>query len=101
LNTVDIVWDMIGQAGMTVGKEKPKVMGFHQNTVGPGGKAGYYLPGGDTIYIRSDFGDDRGVYLINTVIEESAHYITGAQDCTRDFQEFAFKLSDSKVGGWD
>jgi hypothetical protein len=93
LDTVNMVWDMIDRAGMTVGKEKPKVMGFHQNTVGPGSKAGYYVPGGDTIYIRSDFGDDRGVYLINTVIEESAHYITGAQDCTRDFQEFAFKFS--------
>lgn len=92
-NTVQVfnrVWNTCEGLGVTLSKSKPGCFGFVQNTISEGAKFGYYDNG--NIYIRSDISEDHGANLLQTVIEEVSHHITGASDMTRDFQDFAFKL---------
>ncbi len=93
LRTLDRVWQMLLDVDMTMGKDKPAVQCFHQNTLSEGASYGYYRFGDSCVYIRSDISEDVGMQLFTTMIEEVAHYITQSNDMTRDFQEFAFKLA--------
>lgn len=83
------VWNWCETAGMTNGKEKPKVGCYKELMNGESERLGYYKLGGDTVFIREDVG---GKLALKTAIEEVAHYITGSTDLSRDFQNFAFDL---------
>ena len=87
-----VVWSLMESMGLTGGKSRPGVKCFHQHA-SVEGMAGYYRPLGDTVYINSEHSEDRGCYLMSIMIEEVSHYITGAHDCTREFQDFAFKAA--------
>jgi hypothetical protein len=87
-NSVETVWSWCEVAGMTNGKPKPKVSCFKQLMDAEGECLGYY-DGTDTVYLRDDLG---GKLALKTAIEEVAHYITGATDNSRDFQNFAFDM---------
>ncbi len=87
--TLTDVWETLSRLRMTQGKEPPKAACFCQNTAD--GMFGYYKDG--TCYIRSDIKDDPGLMLLQTVLEEVSHHVTGATDNSRDFQEFAFKVA--------
>lgn len=89
--TLNKVWGKLTDFGMTLGKDMPDIQSFEQHSLSVGSCAGYYK--GGCVYVRVDHSDDRGQYLYNIILEECAHYITGANDNTRDFQEFAFKLA--------
>ena len=52
---------------------------------------GFYREG--VVYLSLDFADGASVELRQTALEEVAHFVTGATDSSRDFQDFAFKLA--------
>lgn len=86
LIALDWVWGKICKFGMSGGKDKPPMKGFR-----PMMDAGELVMGytrNDTIFISIDAG---GVELQQTILEEFAHYVTGAAD-GRDIQDWAFKF---------
>jgi hypothetical protein len=86
---VDEVWGWVEAAGLTTGKPKPQVRSFKQIMSGESECLGDYLPGTDYVRIREDVG---GKLALKTAIEEVTHYITGATDLSRDFQNYAFDM---------
>lgn len=95
------VWEWVETADMTGGKFRPDVRCFDEPLSDGGAQCyGYYVPGTDYVAIREDL---EGATLYETALEEVAHYITGALDCSRDFQNFFMRmlvryLAGSKVG---
>lgn len=79
-------WGWVEQARMTDGKPFPEVRCFSCPM-----KEGREIHGyqkGDTVYLNLDFDTNE-----QAALEELAHYITGAKDETRDFQDWAFRLA--------
>lgn len=91
------VWAMCVDYGVTMSKPMPGCYCFRQNTASEGGRLGYYED--SAVYIRTDIQDDQGIMLLQTMIEEVSHHITGASDMTRDFQDFAFRLAAMLMSG--
>lgn len=96
-DTVEAVrkyWKILQQLHMTNGKKIPKIANFSGQMNAGSNIYGFYEDG--TVYISIDQPTDS-----NTILEELAHYVTGATDESRDFQEYAFKLAaraiDKKV----
>ena len=88
---VNWVWDLLEFAGMTGGKEKPLVKCFRSQMDGGSIRMGFYRDG--IVYISEDYASGSGVELRQIALEEVAHYVTGSTDCSRDFQDFAFKFA--------
>lgn len=65
----------------------PTIKGFDEIMDGESETLGFYED--DTVYIRNDLG---GQMLLETALEEVAHYITNAADNSRDFQTFFMRL---------
>jgi len=86
---VATVWGWLEDAQMTKGKEMPQVAGFYEVMDAESECLGYYVQGGDTVYLRNDQG---GESLLQTALEEVTHYVTGSLDASRDIQDFAFRL---------
>ena len=85
IDAVDTVWSWIEQAEMTNRKEKPIVGSFRQIMQGESECLGYHESGTDKVFIREDLG---GKLALKTALGECAHYVTGATDSSRDFQQF-------------
>jgi len=79
-------WDFLDMIGMVGDSIKPSVECFKTG----GGKMpsclGMYTPATRTISI---WNDQRA--STQTMLEEICHHLSGAGDCTRDFQEFLFR----------
>lgn len=88
------VWRKLETIGLTNGKPKPQLFNFTGVATNGGTLRGYYEKGG--IYINLD---DQGSF--QTILEECAHHITGAEDFTREFQEFAFNVACRLVPAWN
>lgn len=91
VDAVNEVWSWI-EAAELIDLEKcpkPKVKGFNEITDAESECFGFYQPGTDTIHIRNDIG---GGQLLETAVEELTHYVSGATDCSRDFQNFIIRL---------
>ena len=82
----DEVWDWLEVLKLTNGKAKPPVMMFRPIMQGGSETLGYYK--GGTVYMGVEYATNKKV-----MVEELAHYITGAADATRDFQDFAFRIA--------
>jgi len=91
IDAVNTVWEWITATDLvdTEKCKKPTVKGFDEITDAESECWGFYKPGEDCIYIRNDCG---GEYLLETVLEEVTHYVTGAQDGSRDMQNFLMRL---------
>jgi hypothetical protein len=91
IDAVTKVWEWITATDLvdTEKCKKPVVKGFDEITDAESECWGFYKPGDDCIYIRNDCG---GEYLLETVLEEVTHYVTGAQDGSRDMQNFLMRL---------
>jgi hypothetical protein len=100
LAAVDLVWDVIEEAGLTNGKAKPPVKCF--TTILDGGVMleGFYRNG--EVYINSDLAGGSSAFsgpqaltdrLLTVALEEVAHYVTQATDCSRDFQNYLLDLA--------
>lgn len=79
-------WRWLELARLTNGKPFPEVKCFSQPTKDGAEIHGYYKDGTVFLNLEHDASEQ-------TALEELSHYITGAQDETRDFQDFAFKLA--------
>lgn len=95
---VDFVWEIVGQHGLTNGKDKPTVRCFTSILDGGVMLNGYYRDG--VVYINADLAP-AGISevellsnrLIKVALEELAHHTTGATDNSRDFQDYLLELA--------
>lgn len=88
---LDWVWAKVALAGMTSSKARPEIMCFRKVMNGGVMVRGFLRDG--VVYINEDIATGTSVDLRQTVLEEVAHYLTQAGDCTRDLQDWAFKLA--------
>jgi len=92
VSAVNLVWEKIVGVGMNFGKAQPKVKCFRKLTDGGAMLLGYQE--GDTVYINIDIATGGRCYeLYNTAFEELGHYVSGATDFTRDFQNFLVSVA--------
>jgi len=84
------VWEWIKATSLIpMTKECPKVMGFDELMNAGSECLGFYTHGGDTVHIRNDLG---GQQLKEVCLHEIGHFVTQAEDNSRDFQEFFIRL---------
>lgn len=106
---VDFVWSWLEETGLTNGKEKPPVKVFSSILDGGTMLNGFYRDG--TVFLHEDLGGTASIVagraalsakLLHVALEETVHYVTGATDNSRDFQNFlldlAVKLRRGRVG---
>lgn len=105
---VDVVWSLLEETGLTNDKEKPPVRVFTSILSGGTMLNGYYRNG--EVFINADLAGDGSVVggrqalshrLLVVALEEVAHYVTGATDNSRDFQNYlldvAVKLGAGRI----
>jgi hypothetical protein len=78
-------WNTIVKYGMSGGKSMPELSMYVRPLSSGSNIRGYYEDG--VVYIERDN------VIMQVIIEEIGHYVTGADDATRDFQDWAFKLA--------
>ena len=97
---VDFVWSWLEETGLTNGKEKPPVKVFTSILDGGTMLNGFYRDG--TVFLHealggtaSEFGGRQALSdrLLHVALEEVVHYVTGATDNSRDFQNFLLDLA--------
>ncbi len=71
--------------------EKPKLKCFEEITKQDSTVLGFHKEG--VVYINNDIADERSFLLTKVMLEEVTHHVTGAEDFTRDFQDFAFRVA--------
>lgn len=97
---VEKVWEVVTLAGLANGKEKPPVKCFTSIMEGCVALNGYYKEG--VVFINRDLAPNgmTGVLpnkLVKVALEEVAHFVTGATDNSRDFQDYLLELSTRLV----
>lgn len=90
IEAVDIVWAWLQQANLTQGKKKPTAACFRECMQAGSETMGFYRDG--TVYFKEDIATAVNKYLLQTAMEEVAHYVTGATDMSRDFQNFLIQV---------
>jgi len=88
LATLEKVWELCELVGVTNGKAKPKIGCYKELTSAESDIMGFWQHGSDTVHTREDISSGVNKYLFKTTLEEVGHYITGATDNSRDFQNF-------------
>ena len=88
---LDWAWDQIVTAGMDDNKAKPEIRCFRKVMNGGMVVRGFLRDG--IVFVNEDLAHGASVELRQTVLEELAHYLTESKDCTRDMQDWAFKLA--------
>ncbi len=87
LTTFNKIWLKLKNLKLTQRKNEPEVKCFIPRIeAGNSIKQGYVKD--DTIYISKNHSNNYGV-----ILEEVSHYISGFDDCTREFQSFAFQVA--------
>lgn len=88
LDKVESVWNKIQKVGMTNNKEMPIVMGFTKPVEESQLLAGF-VDSSNIVYLNKDIVNKK------TILEELAHYITGAGDGTKDFEDFIIRFASN------
>jgi hypothetical protein len=88
---LDWVWEQVDRAGMRDGKAKPPLHCFRKVMDGGTVVLGFVRDG--VVYVNEDLATGTSIELRQTILEEVAHYLTKSADCTRDLQDWAFKLA--------
>lgn len=84
---VDWAWELFEMANLVGEREKPKVHCFQKIGSAESKKSGYQNSEG--VHIHIDIANaGQNNELRKTALEEVTHYITGATDSSRDFQNF-------------
>jgi hypothetical protein len=91
INCVDDLWAKIDLVGLNYNKPKPVSNCFTKKTEAGSMVLGYYK--NSQIYINSDISEAVTDQLRDCVIEELAHYITGALDGSRDFANWLIRFA--------
>jgi len=86
IRAVDIVWSWLQEINMTQGKAKPKVGCFRDIMQAGCEVMGYYCDG--MVYFNESVAGALNKYLLRVAVEEVAHFVTGATDMSRDFQDY-------------
>ena len=86
----DRLWAVIVGCGMHRGKTQAELRCFRCPMSAGTLRFGYYREADKTIHVSADVG---GHELSATLLEEIAHYVTGARDGARDLQDYAFRLA--------
>jgi hypothetical protein len=97
VGVLNVIWDLIEKHGLTAGKSIPAAKLFTPIMKGGSQKLGQYK--NNTVYIHTDMAEDRGPMLLQTMLEEVVHHVTGAGDGSRDLQDFLFRLVVSLAFG--
>jgi hypothetical protein len=90
IEVVDTVWSWLQEVKMTQGKKKPIVACFKECMQAGSETMGFYREG--VVYFKEDIATAVNKYLLQTALEEVAHYVTGATDMSRDFQNFLIQV---------
>lgn len=90
INCTKKVWTLLEAFNLTNNKPMPNVKGFMSVMDGSSQTLGYFIPGGDTIYLHTSLG--QGKMMFKVALEEIVHYTTGSDDKSRDIQDFLFNL---------
>lgn len=88
VNNALMIWDCLESLGLTGTLTFPGLMEFEKPVNAGGNLGGFWCDMDKTVYIHRDH-----VGNWATIIEEFAHYVTDANDETRDFQDYAFRLA--------
>lgn len=81
-----LVWDKLECIGMTNNKTFPVIKGFNK-PVEQGNLLLGFVDSDRIVYLNHDVVNQK------TVLEELAHYITGATDGTKDFEDFIIRVA--------
>lgn len=87
---VDRVWSLLEKHKLTLGRPRPAVKGFVACMDGESTTHGYWRDG--TVFLDNALVPGQSVNLLKVSLEEVAHHVTQAEDNSRDFQDFAFRL---------
>ncbi len=96
---VDWLWDFVVAYHMTAGKQRPHVGSFRGGMEAGAITLGFYRD--NTVFLNESLAG-RGPAgspatwcdeLLHAAIEEIGHYVTGATDMSRDFQEWFIRFS--------
>jgi hypothetical protein len=85
------LWETIVAAGMHQNKKMPGIKCFKTIMSGGSQVLGFYRDG--VCYVTESLASGQSKELWQTLLEEMAHYITGALDETRDLQDWAFRFA--------
>jgi hypothetical protein len=88
---VDTVWEWVEDNNLTNGKERPPVKCFTSILDGGVMLNGYYRDG--LVYINADLAEGTSNRLLKVALEEVTHFVTGATDNSRDFQDYLLDLA--------
>lgn len=88
IEALDMVWEWLEMTKQTADKPKPGVFCYKELTKAESDIMGFYRHGEENIHVREDIASGVNKYLLKTTLEELAHYVTGATDNSRDFQNF-------------
>lgn len=91
-NNVNRIWATVLRLGLNNGKKKPKVKMYQKLQDGQSDLNGMCKNG--IIYIH-----ENSVNNFRTILHEIGHYITGAQDCSHDFAQFAYHIAAELIRG--
>lgn len=84
---VNWAWELFEMANLTGSRERPEVFCFQEISQAEAQKSGYC--NGEGVHIHIDIANDGlNNELKKTALEEVAHWVTGATDNSRDFQNF-------------
>jgi hypothetical protein len=90
----DKLWAALDSARLTRGRRKPPLLAFTKTGTEDGGKCmGFYDRQAQAVYINSDIAGSREERM--AMIEEICHYVTLADDLTRDFQNWCTDAIDA------
>jgi len=88
IQNVHSVWGEMSRLRLCGIVECPQVIEYEKTMTAGEMIRGFYDPKEHTIYVHRD-----SVKSMSVIIEELAHAVTGADDMTRDFQTYAFRLA--------
>jgi hypothetical protein len=90
----DLIWSKLVAIGVTNGIAMPDITGYHAILSGSNLMGGYWDPSAKVVGLSADaMAGGLTFTFIKVAIEEFGHAITGAIDCTRDFQDWAFRVA--------
>ena len=89
IEAVDTVWGWLRDLELTNGKLKPTVGCFKD--IMEGGTRMLGFTDGDGVFFADDHATGITNMVLKTALEECTHWITGATDNSRDFQDFLLR----------
>lgn len=88
LETFEEIWDLLDSIDMLSDSTKPPLSCFTELSTAEATRAGFYDPVTSTININTDRSGAQTDDLWMTMLEEISHHVTGADDNSRDFQNY-------------